>query len=448
MSLRTSVIVSLALAAAACGGGESNASAPGNPNQTPQPPPPVTPQTQRDIVYAQGATTGDPVDLRLDVVQSGEPCGDLRPFAILVHGGGYTGGTKDSSTWQSAADALAARNLIAIPISYRLTGTDPVPGDKFQPLVDLLIQQADFTPPTPEQALLVNTIASAAEDTLAAVQWVQDNATELCADPGRYAVWGSSAGAYNTHAYVYSLDDINIAIPRPDVAVGYWGAEIVFDTMSPGDPPMLIVHGTTDTTVDYQGALDLEADLQANSIAYSFYTVEGAGHGWGSVNPAGTDIDGRSIYERTLDFIEDHLRGRAARYEVRSVAQTSASSRVIEAIPVHRSRPVSYPLAGQHTGIEIELPAAEIGSRQSGISTLIPIQASDALYLSYRVTFPEDFDFSTRGVLPGLGGDLSQPLHSAFDRSGWSATLSWDRGGALRPRMPRHGVRLKPAAAR
>ncbi len=447
MDHRNLIIAGLAAAVAACGGGGSDAPSSGTAASPLPPPPPAVPQTRRDVVFAQGATTSGRIDLTLDIVQSGRACGEPRPYVILVHGGGYSGGSKDSPIWQDTADALAARNLIAIPISYRLTGDGPIPGEAYQPLVDTLLIQAGFMPATPAQALLIDTIASAAEDTLAAVNWVRDNAVDLCADPDRFAVWGSSAGAYNTHAFVYSLDEVSIDVPRPDAAIGYWGGEIVFDAMQPDDTPMLIVHGTGDQTVAYDDALELEDDLQNNAIPYTFYTVEGAGHGWGSVDPMNIRIDGVSIFDRTLDFIEDHVNGRDARYEVRRVALTSSTSTVVGPVKIGRARSITPPLSNQPSGIEIQMPTGQVGANDSGVSTLIPLQATQQMHLSYRVQFPHDFDFSTRGVLPGLSGGQPEALRSQFDRQGWSASLGWNRDGHVRPIWRAESFTWRQAAA-
>ncbi|CAN0226135.1 unnamed protein product, partial [Chrysoparadoxa australica] len=89
--------------------------------------------------------------------------------------------------------------------------------------------------------------------------------------------------------------------------------------MEGGDAPILILHGDADETVAYSEALDLEADAVAKNIRYSFYTVRGAGHGWSEVNPYDNTVDGVSVFELTLDFIEAHVRDDAPRYEVRSI---------------------------------------------------------------------------------------------------------------------------------
>ncbi|MEO0818365.1 MAG: hypothetical protein AAFX86_13805, partial [Pseudomonadota bacterium] len=73
--------------------------------------------------------------------------------------------------------------------------------------------------------------------------------------------------------------------------------------------------------VDYSEALGLEAEAQAFSVPYAFYTVEGAGHSFDELRINVTSVDGQTLRDLTLNFIAAHLRDGDPLYEVRSVPQ-------------------------------------------------------------------------------------------------------------------------------
>ena len=84
---------------------------------------------ESDIVYATGAvrspTVGE-IDLHLDVYRPADAnLPALRPGFILIHGGGFTGGSKTNATMVALGNAYAARGYVAASISYRLVGDDP-----------------------------------------------------------------------------------------------------------------------------------------------------------------------------------------------------------------------------------------------------------------------------------------------------------------------------------
>ncbi len=88
------------------------------------------------------------------------------------------------------------------------------------------------------------------------------------------------------------------------------------------DPPVLILHGTADTTVDIRQSMDMAAALAKAKVAHELIVVEGAPHtfdlhpkgtGWTRVtvrwaaNGDQTRVETRSVQpdltEPTLDFL-------------------------------------------------------------------------------------------------------------------------------------------------
>ena len=277
---------------------------------------PVIPVNEIAVVYGQGATENGDIDLLLDIYQSGEPCTTYRPFVILIHGGGFTGGSRDSQTWQNFGEAVAARNLVGISIDYRLVGDEPIVSNAYIGLRDAIRDGLDGDP-TEKQIEQGDAATAATEDTIKAINWVQTNGLDRCIDPHRFAIWGSSAGAILGVFTAYNVDDIGIASPSPDALINYWGQNLVEGGIIFNDAPLLIVHGTADTTAPYAEALSLQSEAETAMVPYSFYTVTGAGHGHGQIPASQTFFNGRSLQDITLDFIEAHVRpGGMPIYEV------------------------------------------------------------------------------------------------------------------------------------
>ncbi len=104
--------------------------------------------------------TGGGRDLKLDLyVPNGE---GPHPAVMLVHGGGWIGGTKEA--FRPTAQALAQRGFVAATVEYRLATEAPFPG--------------------------------AVEDCKAALRWLRANAATYHLDPNRIGAVGGSAGGH------------------------------------------------------------------------------------------------------------------------------------------------------------------------------------------------------------------------------------------------------------
>lgn len=126
------------------------------------------PRTKADTTLPEGITahenivfgTGGGRDLKLDLyVPSGE---GPHPCALVVHGGGWTGGSKEA--FRPFAMQLAARGFVVATSQYRLATESPFPG--------------------------------AVEDCKAAVRWLRANAPAYKLDASRIGAVGGSAGGH------------------------------------------------------------------------------------------------------------------------------------------------------------------------------------------------------------------------------------------------------------
>ena len=222
--------------------------------------------TEKDVAFGKG---GD-LELKLDIYRP--PKGkEKRMATIHFHGGGFTGGSKD--TLNDRIRPYAALGYTAIAAQYRLAG------------------QAGFP------ALV--------HDAKAAIRWARANAKNLNIEPNRIAVVGYSAGGYHA-LFTAGTGD------RPEwegtggnagvstkvaICLAYYPATNVPGNMMPaastdedrraanatthivaGFPPTAIFHGFKDTTIPIDSSLRLVQQFRDVNVPVEFHGIEGAPH--------------------------------------------------------------------------------------------------------------------------------------------------------------------------
>lgn len=278
--------------------------------------------SEEGVVYGQGlvdaawgASPGTKTDLLLDSYRPKNAPG-LRPGIVLIHGGGFTGGSRKHSALVTLAKVLAARGWVAVSIDYRLAktkGTIPAAWNK-----------AAGATPSPDQ---VRAMYLAARDAKAAVRWMHANATKLKIDPAHIAVGGGSAGAYtaigvglsNANDFRDELSDQQdvtrasthlSASAKVAAVIDFWGAGTMLDLLAAqdgktrfdaGDPPLAIIHGTADKTVLFSHAETLKQRYDAAKLPYAYYPLQGAGHG-----PWGAKVGDKTLIALSFDFLVKH----------------------------------------------------------------------------------------------------------------------------------------------
>ncbi|WNS46298.1 alpha/beta hydrolase fold domain-containing protein [Paenibacillus sp. MMS20-IR301] len=208
-------------------------------------------QVQKDIVYAGKRNEGTAEEaLQLDLYQ---PAGDpsaLHPVFIFIHGGGYSGGSKEDAGAFSAG--LAKRGYAVLAVNYRLKKE---PSIRFN-----------------------DTLLDACEDIADVLGWIRQNADTYGLDRGRLFLGGDSAGGQISlnFANKYLKSDPGLIKPVAAIVDIYGGA--LTDSVQPGLPPVLMIHGTLDRSVPYETSVELSEMLQARGISHELYTLEGGGH--------------------------------------------------------------------------------------------------------------------------------------------------------------------------
>lgn len=267
------------------------------------------PRILRDLEYGR---VGD-VSLKLDV---GIPPGQGPfPVAILVHGGGWSGGSKsgfikpgesaDVSPW---FDTFTRAGCVWFSVEYRLAPAHVWPAQ--------------------------------IDDVRAAIRWIKAHAADYGGDPARIVIVGHSAGGHLAlHAAVTADADT-----RVQAAIGYapvsdleWDSEVrgglstslqklftmpldltpesrVFlrersplTFVKPGLPPMLILHGDADRTVPIAMTRRFEEKMLAAGNTCDVLVLPRAPHGlleWDKFSP--------DYRKRIAEWLATHLRAGSA----------------------------------------------------------------------------------------------------------------------------------------
>lgn len=269
-----------------------------------------------------------------------EPCNDTetaRPLIIAIHGGAWATGNK--ADMAPFGQAMARRGYVVASISYRLSITPNV-----------LCFNAEV-----DRVKLVRAFYRAMQDAKAAVRYFRANAAQYGIDPDQIFIGGHSAGAFTALGVGYLTD--NAERPAETLArsscgswLGQWLCQDLGDMegegghpgissavsgvipMSgaltelaylngPGDPPLLLIHGTADDVVPYQSGCVLQSlgplfttciPVFGSARVYAYadsigmdvelLTLPGGGHGF---TPAEND----TIIAHTTRFLCCRLNG-------------------------------------------------------------------------------------------------------------------------------------------
>lgn len=200
-----------------------------------------------------------------------------RPAVLFIHGGGFTGGDKAEYRSASVSADLARAGYLVVSCNYVL-GAKATPG------------------------VWPRNIADCRE----AVRWMRAHAAELGINPDKIAVAGGSAGGYL--ALMVGLSDDRFGpggdpaaklSARVSAVIDMYGVTdfskhgkgavpgadaeaerllIPANNVDVKDPPVLVLHGTADTTVDLAQSLAIVEALRKGRVNHELIVVDGAPH--------------------------------------------------------------------------------------------------------------------------------------------------------------------------
>ncbi|UZN04121.1 alpha/beta hydrolase [Cellulomonas sp. S1-8] len=226
----------------------------------------------------------------------------LVPAVVLVHGGAFVGGAKDTAGMVTIARRLQDHGIAAFTVTYRLA---------------------------PE-----HTYPAAVDDVAAAVAWLRDPAQQAAygVDPERVGVLGTSAGATLaltlgtrpatetgvravvalSAATLLTADGLTLGATSPEevrATLAYLGCADVEQcpvgepaspalTVTPASSPALLVNGTAEA-IPLPHAERMTQALAAAGVAHDLVTVEGDAHG--------AHLLDETVWARVLTFLDERL---------------------------------------------------------------------------------------------------------------------------------------------
>ena len=243
---------------------------------------------EKDIAYL-APDRKEKADLYLPTAT---PAGARRPAVVIIHGGGWTGGDKGAAREINIGTNLALNGYVGLSINYVLASTNFNAGK-----------------PTWPQNL---------HDCMTAVRWLRKNAERLQVDPERIGVIGGSAGGHLA-AMLAVLGDKDGLDPKGPYGEFSCRVKCAVDLYGPADlaghhdaspvtyvdkndPPILILHGTADKTVDIAQSKLFAAKLKEASAPHELVIVEGAPHTF-HLQPKQADLR-----PKVLGFFAQHLK--------------------------------------------------------------------------------------------------------------------------------------------
>jgi acetyl esterase/lipase len=265
-----------------------------------------TVQIEKDVNYL-GAGRSEKADLYLPADAANTK---KRPAVVIIHGGGWTGGDKGAAREQNIGTTLATNGYVALSINYLLQPTD---GPRVWP--------------------------KNLHDCKTAVRWLRANAERLRIDQEHIGVIGGSAGGHLAAMLGLSGPESGLD-PEADAPFADFSCRVqaVVDLYGPmahqperietllgpnaldnpelrrqvtplshidkTDPPVLILHGTADTTVPVADSELFAEALNKAGVKHELIIIPGAPHTF-HLQPKQQDL--RPV---VLKFFDKHLKSR------------------------------------------------------------------------------------------------------------------------------------------
>jgi acetyl esterase/lipase len=209
----------------------------------------------RDVLYRETTdSSGNPVQLRLDIYRPRGDTATKRPATVWMHGGFFRGGDKSSmSDW---ATESARYGQVGVSISYRVRPDADTWREMYLASLD------------------------AYDDATAAVEWLRRHADEYGIDPDAIFAGGFSAGAVTALNLAYLPGQRGPATSLVAAAIPNSG--LLYTAPERGEPPTIAFHGTTDGILPYDNLATLCPQAALVDVPCELVTYQGGGHGVGS----------------------------------------------------------------------------------------------------------------------------------------------------------------------
>lgn len=230
-----------------------------------------------NIIYGSAWNDGTKKteSLQLDSYQLAKADQTGRPVIILVHGGGFGGGTKGFSAWQGnfypdMATAFANAGYVAFSIDYRIWPNCPT--NRFS-------EELDYT----------------VEDVNSALKWIKANCVTYGIDTTKIIIGGDSAGGGIVVNASYRSKNAGLF----KACISLWGGLPPYGTsgvnpvnacpVTSTAPPTCMIHGTEDVVVPYFISENLSDALTSVNVYNELHPLDGLNHYPVNLSPTPSD---------------------------------------------------------------------------------------------------------------------------------------------------------------
>jgi acetyl esterase/lipase len=241
------------------------------------------------------------LNLHHQTARLGQPA---QPVVVAIHGGSFRRGSRDDANLAAMARQIVPAGFTVMSVGYRLVPDEPVLTGPFDALVEPF-EQAQPVLRARSRASFEAMLA-ASEDLAKVLRWISAHAGEYGLDPDRVFLLGSSAGAIAALNTVYGLPQRSIGDTGVRIAgvINLWGALPAVDALPADGPPLLIIHGDKDQTVDVEAARKLVRMAATAGVPYTAYIMPDRLHGFGGNPPLTTEVaPGISICSAVVAFL-------------------------------------------------------------------------------------------------------------------------------------------------
>jgi acetyl esterase/lipase len=255
-------------------------------------------------------------ELLFDLIEPNDIPREMRPAVLMIHGGGFDGGTREDEELVALANDLATKGYVCFLTDYRLLPDVPPAPEGFDIIDDLLrLKQAGLN-----LYAIQDAIHAASVDAKTAMRHIRANAEYYGVDPNRIAILGESAGGFSafgagvSNETMFISDGPDFPVPpennpgvnaRPDLLLDLWAsADFILGEFDASDPPIMIAHGLLDLEPGtfYSTALRIFQACQDAGIPVTLHTFPDQGHGaWFG------EIDGQSLSDLCLAFLDERF---------------------------------------------------------------------------------------------------------------------------------------------
>ncbi len=227
------------------------------------------------------------VSLRLDACAAKpDASGRPRPIAILLYGGGWMRGSKNSPEISLWVDVLEQANFAWVAIDYRLAPAHRWPAciDDVRAAIRWVKAHARDYNGDPERVVLVGYSAGGHLAALAAVTGAQDDDTRVQAAVGCAPVTDfeqelpARGGLSTSLQNLFGLPAQKNPLPPATLALLRKNAPINNISLTRPSPPFLVIQGDADKTVPLQQSLNFQSRLRGAGATCDLLIIPGGQH--------------------------------------------------------------------------------------------------------------------------------------------------------------------------